>query len=236
MRSDLTEIVCVVDKSGSMGGYVDDVIGAFNRFVDDQKALPGEARLTLVLFDSASIIEHCHGQFFYGLKNHSGYQIVCEATDIQHVAPLTRENYRTGGLTALMDAIAITIDGVGERLAKTKEEDRPGKIVFAIFTDGEENDSKKFNVSDVRAKIEHQRDVYKWNFVFLASGEESVLSQAESIGIRLSHALYTGPVSREGLNKGYGRLSVFTSCIRSAEGDGSHITMENSKGDEPEAN
>lgn len=152
-----TELVAILDRSGSMIAMMSDVIGGFNSFVEEQKKVPGEAQLTLVLFDDM-------------------YEIVHDGLDIQKVPTLTSEICKARGSTALLDAVGKTINVVGDRLAKTPENQRPGKVIFMIFTDGEENDSKEFrDLAVVRAMIDEQKTKYSWEFIFAGAD----LSQAK---------------------------------------------------------
>ncbi len=153
-KQGLTEIICVVDKSGSMEKVQDDTIGAFNRFLEDQKKASGTATFSLTLFDTQ-----------YELR-HSG-------VPIKDVPVFTTDNYNPGGYTALLDAVAKTIDEVGKRLAATNEADRPEKVLFMILTDGQENSSKEYTLKQVIERIKRQTETYKWQFVFLAAGVEA---------------------------------------------------------------
>lgn len=156
-----TEIVCVIDKSGSMAPLQQDAIGGFNTFLEGQKALPSRANLTLVLFDT-------------------DYLVVHDGVPIAEAQPLTEATYVPGGMTALYDAVARTIDSVGVRLAAMPEEERPEHVIMAILTDGQENSSQEFagpaGAEAVRARIEHQRDKYGWEFVFLAANQDAVVA------------------------------------------------------------
>ncbi len=163
MKENLTEIVCILDRSGSMDSIITDAIGGFNKFLKDQKELEGEAKLTLVLFDDE-------------------YDIIHNGIDIQSVPELTSETYVPRGWTALYDAIGKTIKTVGERLQKTIEEERPGKVIFVILTDGYENKSTEFNGDKIKEMIEHQKEKYSWMFVFLGANLNADIT-AKSMGI-----------------------------------------------------
>ena len=163
MRAGLTEIVCVVDKSGSMECIRDDAIGSFNRFLAAQKEAPGAAKLSLTLFNTQ-------------------YEMPYQGAPLNDVKPLEKGTYITGGCTALLDAVGRTIDEVGERLRGTPEADRPERVLFVVLTDGQENSSREYNRKQVLDKIAHQRDTYKWEFVFLAAGPEA-MAEAVKLGI-----------------------------------------------------
>jgi len=163
MKENLTEIVFILDRSGSMSSLTTDTIGGFNSFIDTQKQEDGEAILTTILFDDQ-------------------YEILHNGVDIKTVKPLTSKEYSARGMTALLDAIGKTINTVGERLNKTNEDDKPSKVIFVITTDGQENSSREFTQSKVKEMIEHQTNNYSWKFLFLGANIDAV-STAQSFGI-----------------------------------------------------
>lgn len=165
----LTEIVAIIDRSGSMHSLVSDTIGGFNAFLAEQKKTSGKAKITLVQFDD-------------------NYQIDYEGVDVQSVKDLNEHTYRPRGSTALLDAVGKTIVTVGERLAKLKEEERPGQVIFLIITDGMENASREFtDRAKIAEMVKHQTEKYCWTFTFLGGGD-SAFSQAQSIGINSANA------------------------------------------------
>lgn len=131
-----------------------DAIGGFNAFLEAQKAVPGDAQLTLVLF------------------NH-GYKLVYDGVGITKVPPLTEAEYQPAGTTALLDAIGRTIDDVGERLATTPEKQRPSKVIVSIMTDGLENASKDYTQARIAEMIKHQAAKYSWEFIFLGANMDA---------------------------------------------------------------
>ena len=169
MKENLTEIVFILDESGSMQPLTDDTIGGFNSYVEEQKKEPGEAYLTTVLFDDRYIILHDH-------------------INLKDVPSLTDHEYRPTGMTALMDAIGKTINNVGHRLANTPEEERPSHVIFVITTDGYENASREFTRTQVKRMIEHQQEKYSWQFLFLGAGIDAY-KEASSIGIGGVHTM-----------------------------------------------
>ena len=159
----LTEIVFIIDRSGSMYPLIDDTIGGFNSFIESQKKLKGKAYLTTVLF----------GNNITNLHNR---------VDLQEITPMTKSQYIAGGQTALLDAIGFTIDEVQKRIDNSKSNDRPDKVICAIITDGEENSSKVYNREKVEAMIKHQTLCHNWEFIFLGATMDTVRVAME-IGI-----------------------------------------------------
>lgn len=154
MNQNLTEIACVLDRSGSMEAMKAEAIGGFNAFLEAQKNAPGEVRFTLILFDNE-------------------YLKVIDHQPLQTVPPLTEETFVPRGSTALLDAMGRTIDEIGARLAKTPEHERPGKVIIACMTDGFENASRRYSNEKVAKMIELQKNMYSWDFVFLAASMEA---------------------------------------------------------------
>lgn len=162
-KPNLVEIVCVVDRSGSMDLIKTDAIGGFNHFLEEQKKLPGEARFTLALFDHE-------------------YEVLFDNVNIQDVPPLNEATYCPRGSTALLDAIGRAIVTVGGRLSKTPEHERPSKVIVAILTDGLENASSEYKRSKIFEMIKHQGEVYSWAFIFLAANQNAI-QEGASLGI-----------------------------------------------------
>lgn len=154
MKKGLSEIIAVIDRSGSMDHLTTDVIGGFNSFINEQRALPGKAKLTTVLFDNQ-------------------YEVLHENLDLEEVQPLTTKEYFVRGTTALLDAIGRTITDVGNRLHNTPEEERPETVIFVIMTDGFENCSATFTKRQIREMIDHQKNKYSWKFMFLGANQDS---------------------------------------------------------------
>lgn len=154
MNQNLTEIACVLDRSGSMEAMKTEAIGGFNAFLEAQKNAPGEVRFTLILFDNE-------------------YLKVIDHLPLQNVPPMTEETFVPRGSTALLDAMGRTIDEIGARLAKTPEHERPCKVIIACMTDGFENASHLYSNEKVAKMIELQKNTYSWEFVFLAASMEA---------------------------------------------------------------
>lgn len=163
MSKNLTEVLFIIDKSGSMQGLVDDTIGGFNSFIESQKELEGTIKLTTVLFSS--------GHY----KLHNG-------VDVREIEGLSRKDYSPGGMTAMLDAIGDSINELQKRIDDTPVEERPKKVVCVITTDGQENSSHMFTKSQVQTMIEHQTKGHGWEFVFLGANMDAV-TEAGSLGI-----------------------------------------------------
>ena len=182
MRENLTEMVFVLDRSGSMRSLTADTIGGFNELIEKQKKLEGDAYVTTVLFDHE-------------------YEVLHDHVSLKDVAPLTDREYFARGSTALLDAVGRTINTVGARLAATPEEERPAHVVFVITTDGMENASCEYTAKQVREMVEHQQQKYSWQFVFLGANMDAV-SEAGKLGISAKYAANFAP-SRRGVSQMY---------------------------------
>ena len=198
MKKNLTEMVFILDRSGSMGHLTDDTIGGFNSMIESQKNEPGEAYVTTVLFDDE-------------------YELLHDHVNIQDIKPITRNEYFARGWTALLDAVGKTINSVGNRLSNTPEEERPEKVIFVITTDGMENASREFAKSKVKEMIEHQQSKYSWVFMFLGANMDAV-SEANSLGINTDFAR-TYTASDLGTKSVYATMDCAMASIRSIDLD-----------------
>ncbi len=160
MRSDLTDITLVVDRSGSMSTVREDAEGGVNSFIASQAKEPGEALLTLVQFDTE-------------------YEFVHKGVPIGDV-PTYQLHPR--GMTALLDAVGRAINETGERLAGIKESDRPGLVIFVVMTDGLENSSREFSKKQLKEMVDRQQSVYNWHFTFLGANQDA-FAEAAAMGI-----------------------------------------------------
>jgi len=168
MNENLTELVFILDRSGSMSGLERDTIGGFNSMLEKQKKESGEAFVTTVLFDDK-------------------YKLLHDRNDIKRVNAITEKEYYVRGSTALLDAIGITINNIGIALSDTNEEERPGKVLFVIITDGMENSSREFSYEKIKEMVEHQKSKYAWDFIFLGANIDAIMT-AGSFGISADRA------------------------------------------------
>ncbi|OXS56756.1 hypothetical protein B0G93_12051 [Bacillus sp. V-88] len=185
MNREYTEIIFLLDRSGSMCGLEQETIGGYNSFIEKQRKLSGQTLVTTVLFDDK--VE----QLWSGV----------EAGKVG----LTREEYFVRGGTALMDAVGKTIIEVGHRLSRMAEGQRPGKVIFVITTDGMENASVEFSASQVKDLINQQQQGYNWEFIFLGANIDAA-EEAMNIGIDKGSA-YQFEASSKGVEAMYDVVS-----------------------------
>lgn len=169
MKKNLTELVFILDKSGSMGGLVSDTIGGYNAMLEKQQAVDGECHITTALFDDT-------------------YELLHDRIDIRAVRPITTNEYFVGGSTALLDAIGMTIQKIANAQKHTAEEYRAEKVIFIIITDGLENASRSYSSDMIKSLIERQKMKYGWEFIFLGANIDSVRT-ARNIGIQQDRAV-----------------------------------------------
>ncbi|NLJ23911.1 MAG: VWA domain-containing protein [Firmicutes bacterium] len=155
MKKGLTELVFILDKSGSMSGLETDTIGGYNSMLEKQKVVEGECYITTVLFDN-------------------NYELLHDRIDIRAVSPITENEYQVGGSTALLDAIGRTINKISNAQEHTADEYRAEKVLFVIITDGEENSSREYSSEKIRTQIERQKTKYGWEFIFLGANIDAV--------------------------------------------------------------
>ena len=164
MKKDLTEIVFILDRSGSMAGLEADTIGGFNAMIEKQKAEPGQALVSTVLFDNE-------------------IQVIHDRVPLEKIPPLTEKEYFVRGCTALLDAVGGAIHHIGNVHKYAREEDRPEKTLFVITTDGMENASLAYSYDRVNAMIRRQQEKYGWEFLFLGANIDAA-REAGRFGIR----------------------------------------------------
>ena len=195
MNHNMTELVFILDKSGSMRGLEKDTIGGYNSMLEKQKAEEGSAHVTTVLFDTH--VELLHDRLPLGC-----------------VKPLTEKEYCVGGKTALLDAVGTTIQRINEIQNAEPEESRAGKVIFVITTDGFENASRKFTYPILKNLIESQQKELGWEFMFLGANMDAV-SEAGKLGIQPDRAASFVNDSI-GIATNYASVSMAVSAMRAA--------------------
>ncbi|EEG78892.1 vWA domain-containing protein [Dethiobacter alkaliphilus] len=195
MDTNLTEIIFLLDRSGSMGGLETDTIGGFNAFIEKQRQLEGNIIVSAILFDDR------YEMLWNGIKAEK--------------AVLTENEYYVRGSTALLDAVGRTILDVGYRLARTNEQKKPGKVIFVITTDGLENASREFTYEKVKELIKHQQKKYNWEFIFLGANIDAA-READSIGIATENA-FNFEATKSGVESMYCMVSEAVSEKRKAK-------------------
>ena len=165
----MTELVFILDRSGSMSGLEKDTIGGFNAMIEKQKRGEGEVVVSTVLFDSAC-------------------QVIHDRLRLDEVPPMTEKEYFIRGCTALLDAVGGAIHHIGNVHKYARREDVPEKTMFIITTDGYENASKHYDYEKVRMMIERQKEKYGWEFLFLGANIDAA-AEAKRFGISADHAV-----------------------------------------------
>lgn len=194
-KKDFTEIVCVLDRSGSMGSMGDEPINGFNQFLKEQKEVKGEANLTLVIFDNE-------------------YEVIHDGVNLKEVPELTSKVYYPRGMTALLDAVGKAVNTVEARLAKLEDEEKPEKIIVMVLTDGMENASQEFKKKAIKEKLEKLQKA-EWEFIFMGSTLES-FDDARDMGLQANSQLNYQATSG-GLRTGYASMS--SRMVKSRTGD-----------------
>ena len=193
MRKDLTELVFILDRSGSMHGMESDTIGGFNAMIEKQKAEPGEALVSTVLFDNRSEVIH-------------------DRLPLDKVPAMTRKEYYVRGCTALLDAVGSAVHHIGNVHKYAREEDRPARTLFVITTDGMENASRRYDYHRVKEMIERQKERHDWEFVFLGANIDAA-KEAARFGIDADRAA-NYHADRRGTGVVYEAMNQLVSCCR----------------------
>ena len=192
MKKQLTEIIFILDRSGSMYPVINDTIGGFNSTIEKQKNLEGECLVSTVLFNNYSKVLH-------------------DRVDIKEIKELTRKDYEVNGCTALLDAIGDAIHHIKNVHKYIRDEDRPEKTLFIISTDGMENASRKYSYSDIKKLIENKQKE-GWEFIFLGANID-VYAEGRKYGLDESH-ICEYVQSEEGINLQYERVNRAVSQMR----------------------
>jgi len=188
MKKDLTEIIIVLDESGSMASCKSTTISGYNEFISTQKKLKGDVKFTLVKFSDY-------------------YNVINDGVGANEVTMLDNGNYIPDGMTALLDAVGSTINMVGKRLSSTPEDERPEKVIMAVITDGEENRSHEFDQNTIANMVSHQKTMYSWEFIFIGA---DIDAWGNRIGI-----MNNANVSKDNMQLSFKGLSHFTASYRS---------------------
>ena len=193
MKNNVTELVFILDRSGSMEGFEADTIGGFNSTIEKQRKQDGKVYVSTVLFDNYSEVIH-------------------DRVDISEIKPMTRKEYYVRGCTALLDAIGGAIHHIGNVHKYARPEDVPEHTIFVITTDGMENASTRYSYADIKAKIKRQTDRHGWEFIFLAANIDAA-ETAEDLGIRADRAA-NYQQTKEGVGRSYYAMNEAITAVR----------------------
>ena len=193
MKKDLTELVFIIDRSGSMASLVEDTIGGFNSMIEKQKAEEGECLVSVVLFNDEQYVLY-------------------DRIPVAEVPEMTRKEYFAAGCTALIDAMGGAIHHIGNVHKYAREEDVPEKTVFIITTDGLENASRYYSADKVRQMVKHEQEKYGWEFLFLGANIDAV-ETARTYGLREGHAVRYHN-DKEGIELNYKVMCETVSSVR----------------------
>ena len=196
MKKNLTDIVFILDRSGSMSGLEADTIGGYNSLLEKQKKEEGEAIVSTVLFDDTQEVLH-------------------DRVDLNRMKPMTDEEYYVRGCTALLDAVGGAIHHIGNVHKYAREEDRPEKTLFIITTDGMENASRRYTYDKVKKMVERQKEKYGWEFLFLGANIDAI-EVAGRFGINADHAV-NYECDAAGTEVNYRALSKAVSRVRASK-------------------
>lgn len=195
MKKGLTELVFILDKSGSMHGLEGDTIGGYNSLLEKQKKEPGSANVTTVLFSS-------------------DIRLLYDRVPIDSVPALTDKEYTTGGMTALLDAVGTTVDRLAQVEKQLADDQKAEKVIIAIITDGFENASREYRYETLKRLIEHQKNKYDWEFLFLGANMDAV-AEASHFGIGADRAA-TFVNDGDGIAANYSAVGNAMAQLRSA--------------------
>lgn len=191
MNNNLINLVIILDRSGSMSIIWTDMIGGLKAFIEEQKEFANKnnknIKITFVIFDDQ-------------------YEIICDYISVNEFE-FEENKYMPRGMTALLDAVGKTINKIGESLNKKLENEKPGKNLIVIITDGEENSSIEFKKEQIKRMIEHQKEKYNWDFVFLGANQDS-FAEAGGLGINKNSTMNYQANSR-GIKMAFGSISNY---------------------------
>lgn len=192
MKTNLTHLAILIDRSGSMSPIRKDMEGAIETLLRDQERLPGEMKVTIAQFDT-------------------DYEILANSKDVREIRNV---QLIPRGSTALYYSLTRLIDELGEKLSRTPEHERPSKVIFAVVTDGGENSSpREYTARVVLDKIKHQTDKYNWNFIYLGANQDA-FAEADKIGIQMAVNYQATPAGIRGMSK---NLSSYVASTRASE-------------------
>lgn len=194
MKKGLTELVMILDKSGSMAGLESDTIGGYNAMLKKQQAEDGECHITTVLFDN-------------------NITLLNDRTNLKAVSPITHKEYQVGGCTALLDAIGLSIQKIINVQKNTHQDYKAEKVIFVIITDGAENASRLFDQKNVKKMIEKQKKHYQWEFIFLGANIDAV-ETAHHFGIAANRA-QNYHADKQGVQVNFNAMSAAVANFRS---------------------
>lgn len=194
MKKGLTELVFILDRSGSMSGLESDTIGGYNGMLDKQKKEAGQAVVTTVLFDDQ-------------------YELLHDRIPLHAISKVTDKEYYVRGMTALLDAVGKTIHKIANVQKHTAEEARADKVLFVIITDGMENASREYGYKQIQTLVEQQKSQYGWEFIFLGANIDAVAT-ADKFGIHKDRAV-NYHADKQGTALNYQVISETVSKIRS---------------------
>ena len=195
MKNNITELVFILDRSGSMNGLEGDTIGGFNALIEKQKKQSGQVLVSAVLFDNES-------------------EVLYDRVPLERVKPMTEEDYTTRGCTALLDALGGAVHHIGNIHKYARPEDVPEHTLFVITTDGMENASRRYDSGQVKKMIERQKERYGWEFLFLAANIDAVETAAQ-YGIAPDRAV-DYHADAEGTATAYGAVAEAVCRVRAA--------------------
>jgi len=206
MKKDLTEIIFILDESGSMSSVKGDTIGGFNEFIEAQKRIPGTVKFTFVKFSDY-------------------YNVINDGTPIEEVSPLNESTYTPSFSTALLDAVGKAVNSVTARLDETPEDEKPEKVLFAILTDGYENASTEYAQKAINEMIKNQRTKEGWEFLFLGADIDA-WSGGSAMGINMNINISKNDLKRSMKGMSYYAASYRTNNLVGMSADTFNLSEE----------